>query len=529
MSLGLGDLTTRAHDRISDGDLDGARQLLAAALADADPSPAHATAELATAATLLAKVLVAQGEAQAARGWAAFAYAARTRLHGPHDPQTTDAAVTLAAVLHRVGNHTRAARLYHAVILDLSAQDGPEAQRVLAAHADLAVVEYARGECATARTRLEDAWELHREVHGDGHPAGIRMLARLGDMERDCGRLAEAHRHLALAQELCRTHLPPDHPLVGQVAALARAAADPDHVCAAEDGVRIAAASGPHPPRTPTPPTAPSAPDRGPPPFGPPESAAAADRGRSEPTPPGGTSTVPHQRAAEPTPTGGTAPVPHQRAAELPPRPAWEPPQEGTYYREPPRIYTPGGVIERRPASRTRLPEPVVPESLPVAYVPSRAPRRALPLVLIGLVVVVLGAAAVIAGFDPFDGASAPRTTPTASRQAPATTAPARTTAAPPTTTAPPAPPGTPPGAVTLVDGGDLVTLRWSYPRGAKGPVVVSGGRKGQPAQAFQDLPAGSTSYVVYGLDRGSDYCFVVGVVYSRQTVGRAAPVCTRR
>ena len=512
MSLGLGDLTTRAHDRISDGDLDGARQLLAAALADADPSPAHATAELATAATLLAKVLVAQGEAQAARGWAAFAYAARTRLHGPHDPQTTDAAVTLAAVLHRVGNHTRAARLYHAAILDLSAQDGPEAQRVLAAHADLAVVEYARGECATARTRLEDAWELHREVHGDGHPAGIRMLARLGGMERDCGRLAEAHRHLALAQELCRTNLPPDHPLVGQVGALGRAAADPDHVCAAEDGVRIAAAAGLHPPRTPTAPTAPSAPDQGPPPFGPAEPAAAADRGRPEPTPLGGTSTVPHQRAAEP-----------------PPRPAWEPPQEGTYYREPPRIYTPGGAIERRPAYRTRRPEPVIPESLPVAYVPSRAPRRALPLVLIGLVVVVLGAAAVIAGFDPFDGASAPGTTPTASPQAPATTAPAATTAAPPTTTAPPAPPGTPPGAVTLVDGGDLVTLRWSYPRGAKGPVVVSGGRKGQPAQAFQDLPAGSTSYVVYGLDRGSDYCFVVGVVYSRQTVGRAAPVCTRR
>ncbi|MEV0720551.1 tetratricopeptide repeat protein, partial [Asanoa sp. NPDC050611] len=249
MSIGLGDLTARAQDRIHAGDLAGAEELLGNALAKADPSPATATGELALAAALQAKVLLTLGEAHGARGWASYAFSAATRLYGAHDPRTTDTATTLAAVLHRVGAHERAARLYHDVILELSATEGPESARVLAAHADLATVEYARGDCATARTRLEDAWELHREVYGEGHPAGIRMLAKLGAMERDCGRAEDSLAHLALAQELCRTHLPPDHPLVAQVAALARAAPNPDHVCAIEDSHRIATDSGPPPPR----------------------------------------------------------------------------------------------------------------------------------------------------------------------------------------------------------------------------------------------------------------------------------------
>ncbi len=232
MSSGFGELTDQAHHLVSSGDLAGAQQLLSDALTDADPRPANATPELAEAASLQARVLIALGEPHSARGWAAFAYAATTRLHGRADPRTVAAAATLAAVLHRVGSHSRAARLYQEVIIELTAQDGPESLRVLAAHADLATVEYARGQCTVARDRLQDAWELHREVYGDGHPSGIKMLARLGAMQRDCGQFAEAHDNLALARELCRQHLPADDPLATQVAALARAAANPDHACA---------------------------------------------------------------------------------------------------------------------------------------------------------------------------------------------------------------------------------------------------------------------------------------------------------
>ncbi|PWU43590.1 tetratricopeptide repeat protein, partial [Micromonospora globispora] len=232
MPSGFGDLTVHAHQLVSAGDLAGAQRLLADALTDVDPQPANASPELAEAAGLQARVLLAIGDPQAARGWAAFAYAAATRLYGRSHERAVDAAATLAAVLHRVGSDARAARLYSQVILELTARDGPESQRVLAAHADLATVEFARGQCAMARDRLQDAWELHREVYGDGHPSGIKMLAKLGAMERDCGRHTAAQEHLALAAELCRLHLPADDPLAAQVAARARASADPDHVCA---------------------------------------------------------------------------------------------------------------------------------------------------------------------------------------------------------------------------------------------------------------------------------------------------------
>ncbi|MEU8393460.1 hypothetical protein AB0C20_35940, partial [Micromonospora sp. NPDC048843] len=88
MSSGFGELTDQAHHLVSSGDLAGAQQLLSDALTDADPRPANATPELAEAASLQARVLIALGEPHSARGWAAFAYAATTRLHGRADPRT---------------------------------------------------------------------------------------------------------------------------------------------------------------------------------------------------------------------------------------------------------------------------------------------------------------------------------------------------------------------------------------------------------------------------------------------------------
>lgn len=231
VSSGFGELITQVNALVAAGDLAGARELLDAALDNTDPNPANASPELTEAAGLYARVLVALGDPRSAHSWAAFAYAATTRLHGPDDHRTVGAAATLAAVLHRVGNHDRAARLYRDVIIELTAMEGPESLRVLAAHADLATVEYARGDCQLARERLADAWQLHREVYGDAHPSGIRMLARLGAMQRDCGLTAEADEHLELAVRLCRDHLSADHPLAAQVAARARAAPDPNHHC----------------------------------------------------------------------------------------------------------------------------------------------------------------------------------------------------------------------------------------------------------------------------------------------------------
>ncbi|MER7417407.1 tetratricopeptide repeat protein [Micromonospora peucetia] len=515
MPSGFGELTDQAHHLVSAGDLAGAQRLLADALTDADPSPANATPELAEAASLQARVLVALGEPHSARGWAAFAYAATTRLHGRCDQRTVAAAATLAAVLHRVGSWSRAARLYQEVIIELTALDGPESLRVLAAHADLATVEYARGQCPVARDRLQDAWELHREVYGDGHPSGVKMLARLGAMQRDCGQFAEAHDNLALARELCRQHLPTDDPLAAQVAALARAAANPDHVCA--DTAPVGRDD----------PIVPSA--RTPPPGDGPSTAY-------HPSQPG-------YRPAEPDPYAGpphVVPTPRQPAEDPPP--GWWPPEaavEGAPADSavPPAVVPlAGGATEEadgvhRVRQHGAPEEPYQPSRLlpvPVHRAPPRRGNRLLPLVVGGVAVVLLGTAAVIAGVAGVDGDPDPA--PPVATGAPAPT-PAGTGTPPATgpTTGAVASPGSPPSSVTLRDNRDNVALRWAYPAGGEGPVVISGGRVGQAQTAFANLPAGTTAFVVYGLNRSTDYCFTVAVVWSTDTVARAQQVCTRR
>ncbi|MEH1097330.1 tetratricopeptide repeat protein [Micromonospora sp. CPCC 205739] len=511
MSSGFAELTLQAHHLVSAGDLAGAQRLLADALTDADPRPDHATPELADAAGLQARVLVALGEPHSARGWAAFAYAAATRLYGRSDERTISAGATLAAVLHRVGSDARAARLYSEVILELTARDGPESLRVLAAHADLATVEYARGQCAQARERLQDAWELHREVYGDGHASGIKMLARLGAMQRDCGRFTEAHDNLALARELARQHLTADDPLARQVAALARAAADPDHVCDDE----------PPPERdAPVVPSARTAPaDEGPPeppawPVGP----AATDRTY----PP----TVPGQRL--PTEDAETPYADDPDADWWPPEPAVEP-ERPAHEPVPPSVVglADGYAEEADGVHRVSRRDPE-PSRLPVVVPRHHAPprrNRATPAVVAGLTVVVLGTVAVVAGVSQVDGADdppAPASSPTGPPASPAPSPASPTAGAA-------APPGTPPGRVNLRDRRDNIALDWEYPAGAEGPVVISGGRAGQDPRAFQELPAGTNSFVVYGLDRTNDYCFTVAVVWSTDTVARARQVCTRR
>ncbi|MEV2241225.1 tetratricopeptide repeat protein [Micromonospora sp. NPDC049891] len=609
MPSGFGELTDQAHDLVSAGDLAGAQRLLADALTGADPRPANATSELADAASLHARVLVALGEPHSARGWAAYAYAASTRLYGRSDPRTVATAATLAAVLHRVGSWSRAARLYQEVIIELTASDGPESLRVLAVHADLATVEYARGQCQVARDRLQDAWELHREVYGDGHPSGIKMLARLGSMQRDCGQFAEAQDNLALARELARQHLPADDPLATQVAALARSAANPDHVCAdnppvsAEEPV-VPSARTPSTDDSPPAPTwpHPRLPDDGdsastaPPPndtWPPAWTATSAEQAPDEPawTPDEPTTHRAAQSAGEPeapwsaTPAeddqpwpsahhgdreehpaegyhpsqgyppagpsaaGAPSPVPTPRqpvdGPAGPPEdwwagPAAEPPAPNPYPEVPPPaggavppnvvgltgtpqapgVYRLRRVEPERPGPPSRLlPVPVRRTAVPA---PAARPNRLVLIVAAGVLVVLLGAAAVIAGVSRVGGGDP---APPAASGDPSGAAPPAATA----TGVPPASPGAAPTGLSLRDNRDSVTLRWTYPAGAEGPVIVSGGRNGQPQNPFADLPAGSDSFVVYGLNRSLDYCFTVAVAWSTDTVARSDEVCTER
>jgi hypothetical protein len=519
----LAELTARAQTLTSAGDLVGARRVLARVLDPAAASdPRQAGPDLAMAAALHARILIALGDTQSARQWAAFAHAAEERLHGPHDERTVAAAATHGAVLHRIGQHGQAAQVYHQLVSDLTEVDGPDSPRVLAAEADLATAEHAAGQCTAARTRLADALLRHRRRFGDAAPAGIKMLARLGAMERECGRDAESREHLAQAQELCARYLPADHPLVRQVGALAVATASGRHACGRVEqsagppeppGVTAAGPPGvrsaPFPRRPPVP-----DPEDGPPPgdpFRPPPD--------NRPTDPNGTVYQQPLYLSDVARAPGDLTGRHARADTPPPMPGRRAPDYGPDGRPQPRGSAPTGTLVLPPNS-----ERVRPAAEPV---PER--RRQPFLIAAVLVAGVAAAVAVVAVTLPdADGAVKPAA-PAASAPAPAPSiaSPATAASASPSAAAP-ADPGAPQN-VRLQDNKDSVSLRWVYPKDAEGPVLISGGRTGQQPRVFQQLPAGTGDYVVYGLNNTQNYCFSVAVAYATDNIATSSAVCTKR
>ena len=639
----LAELTARAQTLTSAGDLVAARNVLARVLDPSDTDPLLASPDLATAAALHARILIALGEPHAARMWAGFAHAAEERLHGPDDERTIAAAATHAAVLARIGNHGQAAEIYHDVVQQLTVRDGRDSTRVLAAEADLATAEHAAGHCSAARSRLVQAWTRHRQVYGDAEANGIKMLARLGAMERECGALIESREHLGLAQELCARYLPADHPLVRQVAALASAAVSGKHVCG-----RVQQSTGPdadpprqwewprrygEPPRghltdddaerpsrvrqpdieppdlvgsprhrspapgvtamnqTPGVQSVPTTPSRryrpsaapatplsdSPPPawmgtdIGGPEANVAgpeadmagpeanvagpeadmagpeADRARPEADRawPEADMAGPEGDRARPEADPGGAdadmPEPDNRITD----------PKGSVYQQP--LYlnevhqAPGELTGRHARADTPLPVPGrrrpeytadgrqisigsapvdaghegvrIDRRLPVPVLRPDPSSGRQPFILAGVVVagIAVAAAVVAATLPRGEDATPPRSvgSPTA----------ATTPSAPAATSAGPAAPA----GVRLRDNRDSVTLTWRYPKGSEGPVLISGGRKGEPQRAFQQLPARSADYVVYGLSEQLNYCFTVAVVHSADRVAASPVVCTTR
>lgn len=232
MSAEIERAAARAHMLVQTGDVAAAQATLQEALGSVEPDPTRASGSLATAAMLYAQVLVALGEAGNARRWAAYAHIACKLLYGAGDERTLQAASVLATVLHRAGAHRGAAHIYRELIDQLSAAEGPQSSQVLAARADLATVLHTRGgNCPHARALLAKTWSAYRKLYGEGNPLGIKMVARLAAMERDCGLAERARERFALAEALCREHLPRGHRLAEQILALAQAPPDHHHTC----------------------------------------------------------------------------------------------------------------------------------------------------------------------------------------------------------------------------------------------------------------------------------------------------------
>jgi hypothetical protein len=143
------------------------------------------------------------------------------------------------------------------------------------------------------------------------------------------------------------------------------------------------------------------------------------------------------------------------------------------------------------------------------------------PLILAAVLVAGIAAAAAIVVV------TLPRDDPGPAAAPPQATTPV--SAAPPAASARPTSTAVAPAGVKLTDNRDSVSLTWRYPKGSEGPVLISGGRAGQEQRAFQQLPAGTTEYVVYGLNKRNDYCFSVAVVYTVDQVAASESVCTKR
>ncbi|WIM95028.1 fibronectin type III domain-containing protein [Actinoplanes oblitus] len=471
MAPALAELTARAQTLTSAGDLTGARAVLTEVLRSADADPRRATAELAVAAALFARVLIALGDPQSARLWAAFAHAAEEQLHGPRDERTIAAAATHAAVLYRVGQYGRAALVYHDLVGELARIDDPEAPRVLAAEADLATAEHAAGHCAAARARLTGAWRRYRDRYGEDAPPAIKMLARLGAMERECGREAAARDHLATARRLSERHLPAGHPLIRQAAELAEAERSGRHTCGRmsrpgrDDDTELRPGGFRPFPRRPT---------------------------------------VPAPPAPDDTLDDVLQPPPDNRATD----------PNGTVYQQP--FYLSDLGLAGDPAgrhARADTPPPLPGHRAPDYERAGRSGRGHPALLAIALAGGVATAAAVVITTLPdADGVTTPQAA------APSAAASGETAG----------PPGSPRN-VTLRDNRTGVSLSWTVPSGATGPVVISGGRAGQPPAEVERLSPGATDYQVYRLDEQANYCFTVALRAADGRLRPAAPVCTAR
>jgi hypothetical protein len=336
------------------------------------------------------------------------------------------------------------------------------------------------------------------------------MLARLGAMERECGRTAESGEHLAMAQELCARYLPADHPLVAQVTRLATATPSGRHTCG-----RVEQSTGPSDeaptvqqrpfPRRPTVPIPP-----------PEEEDELPD---TRPTDPNGSVYQQPLYLADVASAPGDLTGRHARADTPPPLPGQRAPDYGPDGRPQPVGTAASGTRTLPPNSERRL---------PVRASKPDHPRSRQPFILAAVLVggVAAAAAVVLLTLPNADGAVGPAAPVTTAPPAAATTSP--TPAASATTSAAPADPGAP-AAVKLRDNRDSVSLSWTYPKGAEGPILISGGRSGQPQRAFQQLPAGTNNYVVYGLNDAQNYCFTISVAYATNHIANSSPVCTKR
>lgn len=505
----------RARELVRRLDFPAAQQLLRDQLALAHQDPRHADAAEADTAALYAGVLLHLSEPHAARSWAAYAHAAAQALHGDLDRRTLHALGVLAVCLHRTGALDRAADVYADLIRDLSQVDGPDGDRTLAARADGAVVEHARGSCADGRRHLAEALAAHVSRHGPGHPVNVRMTIRLAGMWRDCGDLDRAHELLAQAREES-AWLPADDDTHRLLQAATQAQADPEHRCGtAPDEERQVRAADPGPGVLPV--LVPHPDDLIPGPHHPGPAPAGDDAADwpddeiferyDDPA------RIRRTRQAPTSPETG-----HRSPGDVPPATGSWPERGGQTAgfggQQVPVVYP--DRTGRTAPSRQDLPFPVPttpPPGLRTSYSTPVRRRRGAGAAALAVCAALVAITALVGAFVLADGSDPDEaeTPPPAATSAPAASAlPAAT-------------------GLTVTDEGEKLRISWQYPQGVAAAVVLSAAPAGEPMRAMQSLPAGTETFTLPGLSARRDYCVTVTLVYSAEQTVMSPPVCTDR
>jgi ATPases involved in chromosome partitioning len=208
------------------------RQALAAAyptVVRVEQDPASASSEDWQLVTMYALATAYRGDPRRAVACATAAYRALCALHGPFDEAAMSAQRALAVAQQAAGDLLGAVRTVEAVWALSERTRGTTAAQTLLAAADLAAAQHRVGRCDEALRLMESTVDTY--VTRYGHDAtGIRMLARLGAMIRDCGDFDRGHELLGQARRLAQG----DDGLMAAITALARANVDPDHHCTAD-------------------------------------------------------------------------------------------------------------------------------------------------------------------------------------------------------------------------------------------------------------------------------------------------------
>jgi hypothetical protein len=545
------DSLARARAMVDRRDFPAAQQVLRDLLSRAEGDTARADADQGDAAVLYAAVLLQLGEPHAARGWADHGHTISAMSYGAADRRTLHALGVLAISQHRSGALGRAARHYAQLIALLSVVEGPGSDRTLAARADAATVDHARGLCSNARAQLEEVIDAHQLQHGPTHPLGIRMVARLAGMWRDCGHFDTAHELLARAKSYADStpHADATHRLL---AIAGRAPANPEHQCGLET----------------VEPTGSSATNIFPLVVPGPQDLIPADRpGVEELSSAEGPFSDLHLRDERPPAQQESVYTPQQhsstpyRATSTPadpypsgPEPGYVPPMDwpddeifdrgaadaplsaGRAVAAEPSPAGPIGTADNQPArpAVTTLAPMGRPHPSPALRQPAAGELRlpvtglATPVKAgrspVAVAVAICAAVAAVAALG-----SAVLLARRSDEPATAAQPTGSTTALSPVPTPAAEALQQPVSNLALTEQNGDVLVTWSYPSAAKGPLVVSVSDLGQPMRPLQSLPAGTERYTVRGLDKGKNYCVTVTMAYGADRMVMATPVCTNR